>query len=121
MEFNHYALGQRVRKFRRKLGLSQNEFSELIGRSTTFLSYIENGTKKMSIETFAEVAHALNMSMDELMSGCISGESKITSYDFSKILSDCSEYEKHILTDILKAAKQSLKANEQIFRNTHIR
>ncbi len=121
MEFNHYALGQRVRKFRRKMGLSQNEFSELIGRSTTFLSYVENGAKKMSIETFAEVAHALNISMDELISGCVSGESKITSYDFSKILADCSEYEKHVLADTLKAVKQSLKANEEAFGVMHLR
>lgn len=121
MEVNHYALGQKVRKFRRKMGLSQNEFSELIGRSTTFLSYVENGTKKMSIETFTEVAHALNMSMDELISGCVSGESKITSYDFSKILADCNEYEKHILADTLKAVKQSLKANGELFRITHLR
>ena len=43
---DYYAIGQRIRKFRKACGLSQEELAEKVGISTTHMSHIETGNTK---------------------------------------------------------------------------
>ena len=46
---DYYEIGQRIRKNRRALGLSQEELAEKIGISSTHMSHIETGNTKLSL------------------------------------------------------------------------
>ena len=46
---DYYAIGQRIRKFRKACGLSQEELAEKVGISTTHMSHIETGNTKLSL------------------------------------------------------------------------
>ena len=50
---DYYEIGQRVRKFRKAYGLSQEELAEKIGISTTHMSHIETGNTKLSLQVHA--------------------------------------------------------------------
>lgn len=61
------AIGGRVRRARRAMGLSRDELSEILGISTLFLGYIECGQKGMSLETLCNMCRALHVSADYLL------------------------------------------------------
>ena len=56
---SYYEIGQRVRKFRKAYGLSQEELAEKVGISTTHMSHIETGNTKLSLQVLVDLALAL--------------------------------------------------------------
>lgn len=65
---DYYAIGQRIRKVRKAHGLSQEELAEKVGISTTHMSHIETGNTKLSLPVFVELAEALGIRTDEMLS-----------------------------------------------------
>ena len=65
---DYYAIGQRIRKIRKAHGLSQEELAEKVGISTTHMSHIETGNTKLSLPVFVELAEALDIRTDEMLS-----------------------------------------------------
>ena len=119
MALNIIQIGKRIRAIRKKRGLSQETLAGEIGCSPVHLSNIESGYKCMSLEVFVKLANTLNVSADELLIDNLSNNIKATNHEFVIILSDCSEYEKRILTDIIVAAKQSLRENKSNKNKKH--
>lgn len=113
MSINHYALGRRIREARKKRGLTQHELSERTHCTSSYLSYVENGNKNISLELFVEVANELNVSADILLFDCLDNTVTASNHAFAEILNDCSEYEKLVLLDTAKALKVSLRQNKR--------
>lgn len=109
MALNHFALGAKIQAARMKRRLTQMELAEKIDRSPTYLSYVENGCKGMSLETLVNVANALQVTADELLADSLENTAAVSNHTFTGILRDCSAYEQHILLDIAAAAKRSLR------------
>ena len=66
MESNQ--LGQKIRKLRNKLGLSQDDFARKADVPYTTLTKIETGViKKPSVFVVSKIAKALDVSVDELI------------------------------------------------------
>ena len=119
MALNIIQIGKRIRAIRKKRGLSQETLAGEIGCSPVHLSNIESGYKCMSLEVFVKLANTLNVSADELLIDNLSNNIKATNHEFVIILSDCSKYENRILTDIIVAAKQSLRENKSYINKKH--
>ena len=60
-------LGGVLRKRRDECGLSQEALAEQAGLDPTFISRIENGHRRPSVESVWKVAKALDVSFEELM------------------------------------------------------
>ena len=71
MSINYDALGKRIRDARKKRGLTQLDLSERTNCSASYLSYIENGAKCISLELLIDVANELNVSADQLLLDCL--------------------------------------------------
>lgn len=83
---DYYQIGQRVRKYRKAQGLSQEELAARVGISVTHMSHIETGNTKLSLPVLVELADTLDR---------------------------CTAQQLRILTDIVKAAKISLDKYQQ--------
>ena len=59
--------GQRVRKFRKLRGFSQEELAYEAGSNRTYVSDVERGTRNPSLDFIARVSSALNVKMGELL------------------------------------------------------
>lgn len=72
---DYISLGQRIKKERLVRGLTQEKLAEMVGVSTNFISQIERGKSKMSVQNFAALAEALGTSADSLLGnfGDVSG------------------------------------------------
>ena len=115
MVFNYIMLGKRIRSLRKKRGLTQMGLSETIDCAATYLSYIENGRKSMSLATFVAIANALHVSADELLKDSLDTTVVVTNHELSSLLEDCSEYERRVLTDVIEATKTTLRSNRPYF------
>ena len=59
------------------LGLTQDEMAEKIGRAPKYYADIERGSCGMSIETLIALASSMNMSLDYLIYGKGSNDTKL--------------------------------------------
>lgn len=69
MELNYIGIGQRIAKRRIQTGLKQNVLAEKIGISNNYLSSIERGKEKPSLEIIVNICNALRVTPDYLLMG----------------------------------------------------
>lgn len=63
---NDAKLGDRVKKLRKKAGLTQDKLSEKIGVSPKHVQFIESGTRKPSLKIIYKIARVLGKKVSEL-------------------------------------------------------
>lgn len=60
------AIGQRIRNYRTKQGLSQEKLAELSGCHPTYIGQLERGEKNATIESIEKISVALNIPLSKL-------------------------------------------------------
>ena len=105
---NYCAIGEKIRKYRKAKGMSQEKLAETVGISVTHMSHIETGNTKLSLPVCVELADALEVQVDDLL--CISrGEKTRTLEELDVLLSSCSPEQVKMMLDILKATKMTME------------
>lgn len=61
------AIGSRIKMAREKQHLTQEDLAAIVDLSSTHISVIERGVKPPKLETFINIANALNVSADTLL------------------------------------------------------
>ena len=61
--------GQRVKRLRTALGLSQEQFAYKCGLDRTYISSIERGKRNVSLENLKTIATALDIPLSQLLEG----------------------------------------------------
>ncbi len=65
-------VGERIKKRRQELGWTQDQLARKAGISKSFLSDLENGKRSVSANNLLDIARALGVSLDLLMTGAAS-------------------------------------------------
>lgn len=102
---DYYKIGQRIRKYRRACGLSQEELAERVNISTTHMSHIGTGGTKLSLPVFVAIAAALEVRTDDLLEDTGYSGRNVAASDISTILEQCSPKSAKMLADIMRAVK----------------
>jgi len=63
------AVGQRIRNEREKLGLSREEFAEILRLSDYYVGQLERGERQMSLPALVNISACLHVSLDYLIFG----------------------------------------------------
>src|SRR4051794_8676689 len=63
------AVGTKISKARRKLGLSQAQLAEMSGTQVSTVFSAENGAQNLSLKTLQKLAEALKVDMRDLLPG----------------------------------------------------
>ena len=66
---DYFAIGQRIKQVRRDRGMTQERLAEALSVSVGYISQIERGVTKISLETLAAVAACLACDLSELATG----------------------------------------------------
>lgn len=61
------ALAVNLRKYRKKLSLSQEEFAERCGLHRTYIGAIERGERNVTLKTLSQIADSLGVAPLELL------------------------------------------------------
>ena len=64
MTVNYNKLGKRLKEFRVKNGLTQEKLAELCDLSTSYISYIETGKRKLSFKTIEILSRHLKFEIE---------------------------------------------------------
>ena len=116
MYLNYQTIGKRIRLLRKQQHLSQLELAEMVDKSPTYISLVENGQKGPSLEMLVDVANALKVTMDVLLSEHLEQNKAAAGAELSAILDDCSEYEKRVIIDGARSLKQVLRETRHLIR-----
>jgi len=68
----------------------------MIDKSAGYISYLECGTKVMSLETFVGIANALEVSTDTLLNRQLTGATEMSNAEAQKIFANCTPYETYV-------------------------
>ena len=63
---NDQRLGNKIKKARKQLRLTQDNLAERIGLSTKYIQFIESATRKPSLKTLYKLAKALEVNVRDL-------------------------------------------------------
>ncbi len=63
----HIIIGKRIKEERKRLNLTQEEVAEKVGMDYKYLSAIERGASKPSLDIFLRIADALKVSYNDLL------------------------------------------------------
>ena len=98
---DYLRLGQRVRRQRKRLGMTQKEVAEKVGISLPFYGHIERGSRKASLETVINIANALGVSADTLLQDSLDVMTKPLASDAC-----LSEHSRSLLNDIVGVLRE---------------
>ena len=108
---NYCQIGERIRKYRKAKGFSQELLAEKVGISVTHMSHIETGNTKLSLPVFVALANELEVQTDDLLMDR-PAEKAVSISEADEILRACSTMQARILVDVLKATKLALDKYE---------
>ena len=108
ISLDYYKIGQKIRKVRKAHGLSQEELAEKVNISTTHMSHIETGNTKLSLPVLVDIAAALEIRTDDLLSDSPTASASTALSEISAVLDGCSAQQSKVIADIVKAAKLSM-------------
>ncbi len=80
---NYYDLGQQIRAARRQQGKTQEQLAEMTGLAAAFISCIERGKKKASLDSFVRISRALGISLDWLL--MTQGDNRFDTYGVEEV------------------------------------
>ena len=108
-DLDYHQIGGRVREIRIKNGMTQEQLAEAANLSVPYISHIERGFKRPSLETLMRVAGALHVTADCLLSGLQPADRNAFLQDIEELLDDCSLRERRVLLEVASALKRVLR------------
>lgn len=105
---DYYQIGQRIRKYRKAQGISQEQLAERVGVSVTHMSHIETGNTKLSLPVFVAIADSQNVRADDLLSSGQKGEDSSRA-EIAEMLNGCTAQQIRVIKDIVKATKTAFR------------
>lgn len=98
MKIDYMKLGVKIGDARRTQGITQERLSEYADISVSHLSYIENGTTKVSLQTLVRIAKVIDIGLDELLDLELGKRAiYLTIREIDQLFKDCTEEKKHLL------------------------
>ena len=95
MSINYKKLGKRMKEMRLAKGFSQEQLAEKCNLSTSYISYIETGKKKVNFSQLENLSKELNFTIDVLSKN----EKNLT---LNKLIKKCSKKEKLFLDKVIR-------------------
>ena len=105
-------LGQRIRTARLAAGMSQEKLAEAAGVTSQHISHTEVASTKISLPTLIEVANALHISVDKLISDSLYDVKLHLMEDVQEVFSDCDPDEIYVMLEAADAVKKSIRVRK---------
>ena len=96
---DYIVLGQRIKKARTNLDLTQEALAEKVQVSTNYLSKIETGKEKPNLEMLGKISVAADVSLSVLLTGVVE-ERQYLQGDIADILASCSPEKIRLIHDV---------------------
>jgi transcriptional regulator with XRE-family HTH domain len=96
-------VGERLRTYRNRAGMTQEGLAERAGLHHTYIGQLERGEKNATLESIEKVARALGLPFEVLFEAIIEGNiDNATAKEVYELISIQSEKQQQALLDIIK-------------------
>ena len=106
MAYDREQVGKALQKYRKNVGMTQEDVAEKIGVSQNFYARIESGASGMSIDTVYELCDAFHITPNDILMPTLQDRESDASSDMDmvrRMLENCTEKQRSAAIDILKA------------------
>ncbi len=103
MDISYIEIGRTIKNLRIKEDITQDQLSEYVGISPGYLSKIEGGFAKPSLEILLAIANSLGVSLNDLVYSNTNDRYEIAIKMISDTLQECSATEKELVYSLLKS------------------
>lgn len=97
------AVGKRIKAAREQKGLTQEALAELVNLSPMHVSVIERGFKPTKVDTFCNIANALDVSADTLLQDVIDHSADSVPSDLDDLMKGLPAKERRKIYHCVKA------------------
>ena len=105
---DYYRIGARIRKIRKANRLSQEELAEKVDISVTHMSHIETGNTKLSLQVLVDIARALEVRTDDLLSENSTYGKDTAISEIAAIMDQCTVAQAKAIVDVVQATKLAM-------------
>ena len=109
MEVDYVLLGERIKFWRQYRNFTQEKLAENVELTPGFISLIETGKKRASLETLLFISKELEITLNDLLVGNQITQPNDYSIEFSELISNLNESERNMIFEIIKAICKALK------------
>ena len=103
MKRDYALIGERIKFWRQKRGLTQEKLAEKVELTPGFISLIETGKKRASLEALLSLCRALNITINDLLAGNQIVQDIDYNTEFSELTVKLNESERYLVFEITKA------------------
>lgn len=116
-----YALiGRRIRYYRQLRHMTQAQLAEYAGTVDNYISMIESGYKKPSLEMLVSICNVLNITMDVLLVDNQTTKYLETHSILEELFSDCTKEETMFVIDTMSSIISTLHNNRYALTKTDL-
>ena len=108
MYIDYAAIGARIKQCRQRKSMSQERLAELADVGASYISSIEHGHKKPSLETLLNVSRAMNITVNDLLTDVQPTDLFAPLRELELLLDECTPKERRILLQTAAALKSIL-------------
>lgn len=103
MSVDFTLIGSRIKAERKAIGKTQEWLAEQIDVSVGYISQVERGITKISLETLAEICAVLNSDMAYLVAGSAKKQNEYLKYEISEKFSHLNERDKRLVMNLMES------------------
>lgn len=102
MHADYELIGRRIKKARKDNKLTQDQLAEKLNVSIGYVSQVERGITKISIDLLSEISEILKCDLGELISGTARRSADYLEDDIMTEYRKLSEKERHLALEFIK-------------------
>ena len=106
-------IGEKISVLRVAADISQEQLAEKVELTPGFISLIETGKKRASLETLLSICRALNITTNDLLVGNQIKQESDYNTEFSELTVKLNESERHLVFEITKAVCKTIYRNRR--------
>ena len=96
-------LGKRIQKIRKSKGYTQQQFAEMVGLSTNYLSDIERGKSSARLDKLVSIINALDCTANDIFCDTLNNGHTIVSSQLSEKIDKLKPKDREVAFAILEA------------------
>ena len=113
MKVDYVLPGERIKFWRQQRNLTQEQLAEKVGVTPGFISLIEIGKRRVSLESLLSICTELEITLNELLVGNQLPQPSDYNTEFSELISKLDEADKPLMFEITKAVCKTIKKNRR--------
>lgn len=102
MNIDYKIIGKRIKQARMNKHKTQEDLAEYLEVSNSYVSRIERGTTKISLELLVKVCNHLDIEPSYVLTGSVSSSNDYLRNDIVNMLKDCSSEKIKLIVEVIK-------------------